>query len=179
MIPGGLFLFMRLFLHGVLCRIVGALALHCLSGDQLGLGRMETDDIAVCIIEATESDRKDVHDPSDPEEAGRQRPDDTRADLPHIVPMHAEHTEKNAQWKDNRLAFWRGGTLRSRHAGRTLAAAAGRVRQARAGHADGRVAFPGRADRVLQPLRAEGDARTLFVEINAHARGNLETSPET
>ena len=177
-IPGGLFLFMRSFLCGViLCQILAVLALCCLSSGQLGLGRMEADDIAVDIIEAAEGDREDVHDPTDPEEAGRQRPDDARANLPHIVPMHAERAEKNAQGQDDRLAFRRGGALRCRHAGRPLAAA-GRVRQARAGHADGRVAFPGRADRVLQPLRAEGDARALFIQVHTDAGGDLYAAPK-
>lgn len=56
MIPGGLFLFMRSFLCGViLCQILAVLALCCLSSGQLGLGRMEADDIAVDIIEAAEA----------------------------------------------------------------------------------------------------------------------------
>ncbi len=178
MIPGGLFLFMHSFLCGVvLCWILAAIALRRLSSGQLGLSRMETDDIAADIIEATEGDREDVHDPADPEEAGRQRPDDARANLPYIVPMHAEHAEENAQGQDDRLAFRRGGALRCRHAGRPLAAA-GRVRQARAGHADGRVAFPGRADCVLQPLRAEGDARALFIQVHTDAGGDFYAAPK-
>ena len=60
-----------------------------------------------------------------------------------------------------------------------LPAATGRVRQARAGHSDGRVAFPGRADCVLQSLRAEGDARALFIQVHTDAWSDLNTAPET
>lgn len=106
MIPGGLFLFMHSFLCGVVLRwILAAIALRRLSSGQLGLSRVEADDIAVDIIEAAEGDREDVHDPTDPEEAGRQRPDDPGANLPHIVAVHTEHPEENAQRQDDRFAF--------------------------------------------------------------------------
>ena len=165
-----------LFFSGLLCGLLARVAL-CRCGFELGVGRMEADDIAVDIIEAAEGDREDVHDPADPEEAGRQRPDDACTNLPHIVAMHAEHPEENAKRQDDRLAFRGGGPLGRRHAGR-LVAAAGGVRQARAGHADGRVAFPGRADRMLQPLRAEGHARALFIQVHADARGDLYAAPK-
>lgn len=106
MIPGGLFLFMHSFLCGVvLCWILAAIALRRLSSGQLGLGRVEADNIAVDIIEAAEGDREDVHDSTDPEEASRQRPDDPGANLPHIVAVHTEHPEENAQRQDDRFAF--------------------------------------------------------------------------
>lgn len=105
-IPGGLFLFMHSFLCGVvLCWILAAIALRRLSSGQLGLSRVEADNIAVDIIEAAEGDREDVHDPTDPEEASRQRPDDPGANLPHIVAVHTEHPEENAQRQDDRFAF--------------------------------------------------------------------------
>lgn len=56
MIPGGLFLFMHSFLCGVvLCWILAAIALRRLSSGQLGLSRVEADNIAVDIIEAAEA----------------------------------------------------------------------------------------------------------------------------
>ena len=40
------------------------------------------------------------------------------------------------------------------------------------------MAFTRRADRVLQALRAEADARALFVKVYPDARGDLETAPK-
>lgn len=66
-IPGGLFLFMHSFLCGVvLCWILAAIALRRLSSGQLGLGRVEADNIAVDIIEAAEGDVKMSTNPTDP-----------------------------------------------------------------------------------------------------------------
>lgn len=75
-----------------LCRIFTVPALR-LRSSKLGFGRPEADDIAVDIIEAAEGDRENVHDPTNPEKAGGQRPDDARADFPDIVAVHSEDAE--------------------------------------------------------------------------------------
>ena len=121
--------------------------------------------------------------PANPAGPGRQQPNDACAGFPDIEPMDTEEAEEDAQQQRHRLAFRRRRPLRCGDADRALLraglpAGARRIRQARPGDPDGRVTFSRRADRVLQTLRAEADARAFLVKVYPDTRGNFETTSE-
>ena len=95
--------------------------------------------------------------------------------------MGPEEAEEDAQQQRHRLIFRGRRPLRCWDADRALLraglpAGARRIRQTRPGDPDGRVAFPRRADRVLQTLRAEANARALFVQVYPDTRGHLKAA---
>ncbi len=144
---------------------------------QLCLGRPEAQHIAVFVIEAAAEDGEDVNDPTDPTHPGRERPDHARADFTNIIPMESENPEKNAQCKRDPLAFRGGRSL----AGWDIHGPASRarcVREPAAGDPDRRVALSCGADRVLQTLWAEAQARAAFIDIQTHPGHDLLASPE-
>ena len=173
-IPGGLFLLCGALLLGVRIR-------RFTGSGELGLCGLEPQHTALGVIETAEQDGENIDQPADPAGPGRQQPDDACAGFTDIEPMGPEEAEEDAQQQRHRLAFRRRRPLRCGDADRALLraglpAGARRIRQARPGDPDGRVAFPRRADRVLQTLRAEADARALFVQVYPDTRGHLKAA---